>query len=82
MEEIPETEQKEIVRRGPKSKYENGYREHYKDIKYNLTYYYNHKIKIICEYCDKKVNKLKIREHQKSKKCINCQREKEKKNVE
>jgi hypothetical protein len=60
----------EIVKRGPKLKYKNGYKEHYKDINYNLSYYHSHKTKINCDCCGKEVNKAKIREHQKSKKCL------------
>ena len=59
----------QICRRGPKCKYENGYREHNKEIKYNLNYYHANKTKIHCDICNKEVNNFKIAEHKRSKKC-------------
>ncbi len=55
--------------RGRPQKYENGWKGHYDDINYNLTYYHSHKDRIHCPICNKLTNKLKIREHQRSKKC-------------
>lgn len=59
-----------IVRRGPKCKYEEGYKAKNKEIKYNLLYYHANKVKICCDRCNKEVNKFKIAEHKRSKYCM------------
>lgn len=60
---------------GRPQKYENGWREHYDAINYNLAYYHSHKDKIDCPICGKKgVCRLKLREHQRSKKCQEFQK--------
>jgi hypothetical protein len=52
--------------------YEEGYKEHYKTIKYMLNYYHAHKELTECTICKKMTNRSHIREHQKSKKCRKC----------
>ena len=59
-----------ICRRGPKAKYEEGYKARNKEIKYNLTYYHANKIRICCDRCNKDINKFKIAEHKRSKTCM------------
>jgi hypothetical protein len=66
----------EKSKRGAKNKYENGYKAHYKEIKYNLNYYYNNKVRIQCDICGKECNNQKIAEHKKSKKCLKIFNEK------
>ena len=56
---------------GRKKIYDVDYRQHVKDVKYNLKYYHAHKAeKLECERCNKTVTKFSIREHQKSKYCM------------
>lgn len=56
---------------GRKKVYDVEYRQHVKDVKYNLQYYHAHKAeKIECDRCNKTVTKFSIREHQKSKYCM------------
>jgi hypothetical protein len=56
---------------GRKKVYDVDYKQHVKDVKYNLKYYHAHKAeKMECERCNKIVTKFSIREHQKSKYCI------------
>ena len=56
---------------GRKKVYDVDYKQHVKDVKYNLKYYHAHKTeKTECERCNKVVTKFSIREHQKSKYCI------------
>ncbi len=48
-----------------------GYKQHVKDVKYNLKYYHAHKSeKIECDRCNKIVTKFSIKEHQRSKFCM------------
>lgn len=56
---------------GRKKVYDVDYRQHVKDVKYNLKYYHEHKAeKVSCDRCNKTVTKFSLREHQKSKYCI------------
>lgn len=58
--------------RGRPKKYEEGWEQHYKIENYNLQYYHQNKQKIECPICKKLTNKLKLREHQRSQKCMKC----------
>ena len=56
---------------GRKKIYDVDYKQHVKDVKYNLKYYHAHKtIKIECDRCNKSVTKFSFKEHQRSKYCI------------
>lgn len=65
----------------PKNKkciYPEGYKQHYKDSKYFLNYYHTNKHLIECPNCHKQTNNTHIREHQRSKKCMNYMKETDK----
>ena len=58
------------LKRGPKVKYDGGYKQHNQELKYHLNYYHQHKGLINCPTCNKEINKLTLKDHQRSKKCI------------
>ena len=61
--------------RGRPKRYDEGCKQHNKDVKYFLNYYYENKNKTItCSLCGKEnVKKLRLALHKKSKCCINAQ---------
>ena len=61
---------KNKLKRGPKVKYDGGYKQHNQEEKYHLKYYHQHKSLIHCPTCNKEINKLTLKDHQRSKKCI------------
>jgi hypothetical protein len=69
----PEQEQDPIVtktKRGRPRKYEEGAKQHEKDIKYSSQYYREHKDKkIVCEFCKKEIAYIYKHQHYKSRVC-------------
>lgn len=56
---------------GRKKIYDVDYRQHVKDVKYNLKYYHAHKAeKVNCDRCKKTVTRFSLREHERSKYCM------------
>lgn len=57
-------------RKGRPRIYENGAKQHEKEIKYSSTYYRENKgKKCICQYCDKEIVHIYRHQHLKSKTC-------------
>jgi hypothetical protein len=68
----------EIIKTDKRKKYDVGFKQHKKDIKYNNVYYHKTKGEILCPICNKKILNYCLKLHLTSKK---CKEQKDKNNV-
>ena len=67
----------ELITQDKRKKYNEGYKQHRKNVKYNLNYYHSNKKEIECPYCKKITCNLYLKQHIKSKYCTQKKQEQE-----